>query len=380
VAQSLQTNERRSLVDHGREVRYLPTGHLAYVQGRNLFVVPFDAETVQPTGPPRSFDMMINTAMLDETGAANFDLSTNGTLIYSKPEGTGLFELVWQGPEEVIEALPIPAKAFTSVRLSPDDARVAVQVADTDGTNIWIYDVQRGNGQRLTSTGENRAPVWSHDGIWVYFGSNREGDFDIWRRRADRGGPPELFFESDGDQIPTGVSVDGRWLLISDEIPSNGNIRRVSLGEERLVEVLVATEADEFCAESSHDGRYFVFQSNESPQWDVQVKDTVTGSRWMLSQEEGGYHPRWSADGSRIVYTDGNMFYWVDVSPGPEFALSKAQPLFEPRQSIGNDYDINRDGTRVLLLRPYDPEGEAAAERESVWLTLNWFAELADQR
>ena len=380
VAQSLKNDERRMLIDRGREVRYLSNGHLAYVQGTNLFVVPFDASTMQLTGTPKSLDAVVETAMLDETGAANFDGSNNGTLLYRKPQGSGLLELAWQSAEGKMDVLPIQPKAFVSVALSPDDQRVAAQVFDSDGSNIWIYDVGRGGGQRLTSTGENRSPVWSHDGIWVYFGSNSNGNFDIWRRRADRGGPPELFFASDGDQIPTAASADGRWLLISDEIPSNGNIRRVSLGEERVVEPLIETAADELSGEFSPDGRYFVFQSNESPQWDVQVKDTVTGSRWMLSQEDGGFRPRWSQDGSRIVYTNGDAFFKVEVLPGPDFAVSESQIFVRINQATGTEFDIDVDGTRVLLLRPHDPKGEDAATRTSVSVTLNWFAELAAPR
>ena len=49
---SLVTGERRVLIQNGGDVRYLPTGHLAYVLDGTLLAVPFDVEQRTITGGP----------------------------------------------------------------------------------------------------------------------------------------------------------------------------------------------------------------------------------------------------------------------------------------------------------------------------------------
>ena len=39
--------------------------------------------------------------------------------------------------------------------------------------------------RQLTFGGKSRHPIWSRDGQWVAFQSDREGDLAIFRQRAD---------------------------------------------------------------------------------------------------------------------------------------------------------------------------------------------------
>jgi Tol biopolymer transport system component len=41
--------------------------------------------------------------------------------------------------------------------------------------------------QITSSAGENVVPSWSRDGRYIYFSSNRSGDFQIWKCQADTG-------------------------------------------------------------------------------------------------------------------------------------------------------------------------------------------------
>src|SRR6185369_12281878 len=42
VVQSLQSGERKTVLDGGSAARYIPTGHLLYVRSGTIFAVPFD--------------------------------------------------------------------------------------------------------------------------------------------------------------------------------------------------------------------------------------------------------------------------------------------------------------------------------------------------
>ena len=50
VAQSVETGERRVLLDGGSNPRYLPTGHLLYFREDTLLAVPFDPERLEVRG------------------------------------------------------------------------------------------------------------------------------------------------------------------------------------------------------------------------------------------------------------------------------------------------------------------------------------------
>ena len=76
----------------------------------------------------------------------------------------------------------------SNLDLSPDGQRIVLQILGDDGEwDIWIYEVGRGgSGVLLTTEGNNRNPVWSHDSESVFFSSDRGGNDDIWKRRIDQ--------------------------------------------------------------------------------------------------------------------------------------------------------------------------------------------------
>ena len=52
VVHTLETGERKVLIEGGRDARYVPTGHLVYVLDGTLLAVPFDVDKLEVTGGP----------------------------------------------------------------------------------------------------------------------------------------------------------------------------------------------------------------------------------------------------------------------------------------------------------------------------------------
>ncbi|MBD3869524.1 MAG: PD40 domain-containing protein, partial [Acidobacteria bacterium] len=376
VAQSLKNNERRVLVQRGREARYLRNGYLSYVQDSTLFAAPFDLEKIEIGGAAAAMQSNVHTSAEDETGAAGYDISDDGVLVVAPPAGAGArtSHLTFLDRDGKKESLPVGARRFSAARLSPDGTRIAAQINDDEGTHIWIIAVDRDSAQRLTTSGRNTSPVWSHDGRHIYFASVRDGVNDIWRRSADLSAPAEKLLESVGAELPSSASSDGRWLYYSLMSPSNSDIARLSLAGDPEVEVLLDSPADELEGRVSPDGRYFCFQSDETGRWDIHVMEIASKRRWIISSGDG-FFPIWMRDGNRILFSTGSGEYIVDVRTSPEFSAGEPVHSFDVVEKI---LDASLDGSRVLAALD-EVDDDQTETRPRVTVVLNWFDEIEER-
>ncbi len=135
---SLDTGEIASLGLAGSYPRYSGTGHLVYAVGESLgtgstggsiLAVPFDVDRLEVTGTPVP---MVDNVVVKGAGAANFDLSSDGRLVYM--QGPGLWNaargLVWVDRAGREEPLDASTGAYFTPDISPDGTRVAVDRAD----------------------------------------------------------------------------------------------------------------------------------------------------------------------------------------------------------------------------------------------------------
>ena len=120
------------------------------------------------------------------SGAANFALASNGSLVYVAGTASGPRRtLVWVDREGREELLRLPAVTYGWARVSPDGSRVAVSVTDSEGDqDVWISELARRTLSRVTTDPEtDNDPVWTRDGRRIVFASRRQaGRFGFYRR------------------------------------------------------------------------------------------------------------------------------------------------------------------------------------------------------
>ncbi|HEX2522610.1 MAG TPA: hypothetical protein VHP35_10835, partial [Terriglobia bacterium] len=74
-----------------------------------------------------------------------------------------------------------------SPRWSPDGRTIALD-AWAKGPAIFVVSPEGGSPRRLTEeSADGYMPSWSKDGRWIYFSSNRSGEFQIWKMPAEGG-------------------------------------------------------------------------------------------------------------------------------------------------------------------------------------------------
>ena len=377
VTQSLETGERRVLIERGSDARYVPTGHLVYAVGNTLLAVPFDLARLEVTGGPVPVVEGVGRAFNQSTGAAHASFSDSGSLVYVAGfAGLAKRSFVWvdrEGREEPVAAEPQNYNEFT---LSPDGTQLAVRLF-TENSDVWIYDLVRDTQTRLTfDPATEFSPLWTPDGQRVAFGS-AEGM--SWKA-ADGTGEVEPLVENPINHAPLAFSPDGTVLVFEDRRLGR-DLAMLSLEGERTSTLLLNTEFTERNAALSPDGRWMAYESDESGQFEIYVRPfpDVNDGKWQVSNG-GGVWPFWAPDGRELFYLASGQLDMmaVAIETEPTFTLGTREPLFdtEPyytRRTLRRGA-IAPDGQRFLLLKEgVESEGTAAPP---LVVVQNWFEEL----
>jgi Tol biopolymer transport system component len=210
---SLANHRRKTLVRGGTYGRYLPSGHLVYVNRGTLFAVPFEVDRLEMRGTP--VPVLDQVSYNSTFGSAEFDFSQTGTMIYhSGGAGSGLLTVQWLDTAGKTEPLLTKPDAYQHPSLSPDGSRLALNTSD-----IWVYEWQRDTMTRLTfGPSVSRYPIWSPDGRYIVYEAVGVGMF--WTR-SDGSGKPQSLTQSKNQQTPWSLTSDGKRLAFLQLSPQN---------------------------------------------------------------------------------------------------------------------------------------------------------------
>ena len=380
----------------GEGAQYLPTGHLVYAQSGGLVATPFDPSSGNLDQPPVPLLEHVETSRF---GGTYFAFAAGaGTLVYV-PAGATVADRTLLRVDRDGRAAPlIEARAgYEYPAFSPDGRRVAVMIAATAGSDIWIIDLERATRLRFTAGGASAFPVWAPDGSRVAFQSTAPGLWNLFWKPLDGStesqpllkvadsspGQPNTgagllpgtlpTLSGAGPQFPMSWSPDGSALAFHERKPSGErDIWVVSPGSDPAPFLL--TPFDERLPRFSPDGKWLAYVSDESGRNDVYVQPFPgPGPKWLVSTD-GGIDPVWSRDGRELFYRQGDQMMAVSVAPKGEFSAGRPRRLFQIRFDAGDNgpnYDVAPDGKWFVM--PRSDQGVAPGE---LHLVLNWFSEV----
>ena len=380
VVQSLDTKKRQVVMQGGHDARYLSTGHLAYVTGGTLFVVPFDVATLKVTGGPVPLVENVRGSMALVSGAAQFSVSRTGSLVYLPANVGERRTLVWVDRQGREEPLPADPRPYQYPRISPDATRLAVVAADQDN-DIWIWEFARATMTRLTSTPEPEfSPLWSPDGRQLVFQSAHGASAgNVYRQAADGTGAAERLTTSPNRHLPYAFTADGKTLVFGELDPKQQyDLQLLRLEGDHASKPLLSTPFNEQNADLSPDGRWMVYQSNQSGQDEIYVRPFpgVDDGRWKISVG-GGSRPVWARSGRELFYLNpSGAMMAVDVRSQSGFSAGNPIRLFEGSYAssvnASRHFDVAPDGKRFLMLK----QSAGGNDSERVIVVQNWFEEL----
>jgi serine/threonine-protein kinase len=398
VMQSLKTGERKVLVEGGADARYLPSGHIVYALGGVLFAVPFDIRRRETLGGPVAVVEGVRReagslgALGTGPGVAQYDLSGEGTLVYlpgPAAPATGQQTIGMISRKGDVEPLKLPSAAFEFPRFSPDGKRITYGTDDGKDAVVWVYDLSGTRAPlRITYQGRNRFPIWSNDGNWVVFQSNRDGDLAIFRQRGDGTGTPERLTmpESGSAHVPGAWSPVGNTLLFDVIKQSSYALFQLSTLDKKIAPIEGVQSINPTTPMFSPDGKWIAYSARNPGQ----VRNSLyvepfppTGAKYQISNDDG-HHPMWSSSGKELFFIrrPGQFVVVPVISTSPSFSFGAAtelRRLFATTASgniSGRTYDIDRNGDRIVGLVYPTQIDSPSPDQNRVEIVLNWIDEL----
>jgi mono/diheme cytochrome c family protein len=245
--------------------------------------------------------------------------------------------------------------SYSQAAFSPDGSRIVVvkNDPDTDGRDIWAFDIATGKGTAITSDAPpDSAPIWSPDGTEIAYVSDREKTHSIFTRAANGTGTEELVYTHPPGPaiILTDWSADGRYICFwAGEtmfvLPLNGERRPIELGRERG-------------GRFSPDTRLVAFSSNQSGRFLVYVKDLDESTRTagtgsspsaaQVSNEAAVGGIFWRRDGKELFYLSqqgGQGVMAVDVEGTAPFKTGTPTLLFKLPTGVLAPAQLSNVGT-----------------------------------
>ncbi|HEX2721754.1 MAG TPA: hypothetical protein VHM24_02470, partial [Gemmatimonadaceae bacterium] len=359
---SLRDRKHTVVLQGGYFGRYVD-GHLVFARNGGLMSVGFDPGRMKVSGSP--VPVPLDIELIASNGWGSFALSRNGTLLY-RTDVQKSIELFWSDDNGTETPALDSAGRITDMAVSPDGRKIAI-VRDGD---VWVFDRQRKLYSRLTRTEQREIDLgWTPDGREIVYARDVP-QYDVFKRRADGGGPEEVVVTSPKDKSPSGFTPDGKFLIYNDDLGEGSDvfIMPMSAAERKPRQLLVGGPGTQGNARVSPDGRWLVYSSSESGRNELYVAPYPTDrgpARQQLS-EEGSQYAQWSPDGRAIYYDSRGTITRARFDSntgdiGPPESLTKIRP------QIG--WSIAPDG-RLLVAHL------SKGAHRSYKVILDWPAEL----
>ncbi len=364
---SMDGRHRSVVIERAITPVWSPTRHLLFGRDGAVWAVPFDPNSATVRGEAL---IVIPTGIVGSvrTGSLGFQLSSNGTLAFVPADfdSKRVVSVARDGSEV---ALNLPPNRYANPRISPDGRRLLIE---SQASVIETFDLARGTRAKLTAAALGTSfSTWTADGEGAVF---RRFNVPFWAA-ADGSGKAGAVPAGLINDYPSAPGPDPDSILdVRIQPGSSGDIYLLSISGKFQPKPLLMTPAYEGGPQLSLDGRWLLYQSNESGQPEIYVRRYPAMDRaWQVS-EGGGVQARWSSTSREIYYRGGQRMMAVALDASrAEPAFGKPTALFADEYDFGQglsiaNYDVTRDGRFIMLRR--GPQGGRMR------LVTNWTEEL----
>ncbi len=233
--------------------------------------------------------------------------------------------------------------AFGEPGISPDGQEVAF----VSGGDIWTVSSTGGEARLLVAHSANESrPMYSPDGRWLAFNSNRDGSTDIYLLELSSGDIKRVTFSSGGDQLD-GWSRDSDWLYFSSntsDIGSMTDIFRVRMSGGTPMPVIADRYEGEFFAAAGPGGQVAISTRGNmarSQWWRNGHSHIDEAEIWLVSNPG-------NAPDYQVLSTDGKNLWPMWSTSGDELYF------MSDRSGAENLWSISATGGEAQTLTDFD--------------------------
>ncbi len=347
----LRNGDRRYILDvEVRGAWYAGHNTLVYVTLDNtLHGIPFAPTTLEVSGEAVALAGPLSSM---PTAMARVSTSRTGSVLYL-PRSTA--ELVAVSRDGAARSLLASEAEYHNPKVSPDGRRIAVDINDPSGRDVWVYSLTQGTLTRVTFDNDGHDAIWTPDGRALFYVATRDGATRLLR--SDLDGPGSIV-------SPQSLAAPGGWLSDGTLIGTRSSTGSatgwdiMTVGGSGL-ESVIATPFSEAWVRPSPDGRWLAYVTDESRRYEVYLRRVDgAGGRLQISID-GGSEPMWSADGRTLYYRRSDpdatdlVAATLDLAGSPSVVAREA--LFNWADYEGTEphsnYDVMPGGEEFVMVR-----------------------------
>lgn len=280
-------------------------------------------------------------------------------------------------PERKIE-FTTDEGTWLSLTLSPDSKTLLFELLGD------IYSMPATGGKATVLVGgmsNDTQPVYSPDGKYIAFLSDRDGGENLWIVKADGTSPRQLSKDKQSTFVSPAWTPDSQYVAVSRISPSSVTAEIYMYHRDGGGSGVQVTKANEkpdtprnerFSALGAHfspDGKFIYYSRRKGlfsyniqfPLWQVVRRDRVTGEEDVITESPtSAMRPIVSPDGKKMVfvtrYEQSSGLRIRDLNTGEEKWLK---------------YPIQRDDQESMATRDLFPNYQFSADGKDIYLTFN---------
>jgi len=340
---SLKSKEVRKILTADSAAVYAEPGYLLFAREGKILAQPFDHGRLELSGEAAVLADAPPTSELDAEPVAS--ASDDRRIVFLR-SGVASTRLQWLDRKGIAQGtVPLPPGPWEMSKLSPDRRTAAV----LNGSELWLVDLVRFIPTRFANTFSKEAGLaWFGDSRRIAFSSNQSGRAEIYIGSTSGAGEPQIVPTTDA-QFKTvwDISTDGKTMVFGQLGDTNSwDLWILPLQEGAKPKPYLAGRGQEQNARLSPDGKWLVYDSDESGQLEVYADSFPVPGHKVRISVDGGARPGWS--GKELLYGKGDILMSVPITFGTELEPGTPHPLLTVPEGT-NGGDGTADGERFLI-------------------------------